>query len=296
MCRSRPNKEARHNCDGKPLRRKNSFTLVSKAGRDPKATVKRRMTPCQEFSNVISMVLPTLLCIWFTSSQPVTSSVSIACFSIYIHLPWSAMYHLQMGIMQEKICNVNNLLRVLDQSFLLNASFMFAFALSGSIWYGVVVFFVCYNYIFWLWVDFDNERRKLKPDPSRGGFPGRIQNIGTTIILYLGPMFCRGDYENGLRALMCFFIMGWLFITYPFKGWSHPLFHIALVPYTLVLLNSCNLVDVHGTLPLTSFYIYFVDGCADSGCLASSVVLQDRLLVLLLVTLCIRHKMIVYET
>lgn len=59
--------------------------------------------------------------------------------------------------------------------------------------------------------------------------PRRNQvRIAISILAYTIPILRRGDVWTFVKCWFVVLISGWLFVTYPLKGWSHSAFHLVI--------------------------------------------------------------------
>lgn len=185
------------------------------------------------------MLCPMLAGVTFLWIHPDSHlSVWLCALGSWIHMPFSMMYHIQMARWQERMHPVDNPWRVFDQTFIHVAAAMWTFGLSGYIWYGDIVSALCALYIYWLWIDYFDVSNGRPAYPGKGGAPGRRHSILMMVFVYLLPPFLRGDYINAACALGFFILSAAVFVTYPFGGYSHSIFHVLLMPYYWFILRS----------------------------------------------------------
>lgn len=211
---------------------------------------KRRMTPFQESLNAVTMIIPSSAGATYLYLHPQASICAWICFiSTAVHCPFSMIYHLQLAWYQTNVHPVDNLLRVLDQSFILITGACFAFALSGNFWYGAAVAVSVAVWLVWLFQDFFDVRAGRAADARRGGIPGRLILTVLVVVLYIGPIFVRGDLRSGFGAAGIFSVCSVLFSAYPLGRYSHAAFHLLLGPYQWVLIQSAGATPLKTSAP-----------------------------------------------
>mmetsp|Transcript_73593 Transcript_73593/g.204510 ORF Transcript_73593/g.204510 Transcript_73593/m.204510 type:complete len:321 (-) Transcript_73593:96-1058(-) len=211
-----------------------------------------RMEPNEEYANALSMLAPLLACACYVLLHPQASiNVWICVVGQFLHMPFSMMYHVQMARLQKQVHPVDNPWRVLDQTFILLVAAMWAVALAGVLWYGLVVACLSLLYIYWLWKDLSDVRNGRPADPSKGGAPGRRHSLLMMVLIYLVPPLLHGDWVDTLVAYCFFAASASIFVTYPFGGYSHAVFHLVLAPYQWFVLCAADSVhEVDTGMPL----------------------------------------------
>ena len=200
------------------------------------------MTKQQEIANAFTMVTPAIYLIKFVIEkyqiQESHPMVFVVMIGTLMHLPISFTYHLCVGYGRYRD-RLDNDMRRLDQSMQLVVGTMFAFALSGSIWYTMTVMVINLNGLFLLWSD------KTSNDGKRWF------SVMVCICLYIAPMLVRNDFENFYPAFASMVLGGTAFIPEKnkswFGGWGHTLFHISLWYFSKALAASaCQVEYFHG--------------------------------------------------
>ena len=64
--------------------------------------------------------------------------------------------------------------------------------------------------------------------------------LAVSLLLCVLPLLIRGENEAFLKVVTLLIISGWLFIRYPFGGWSHALFHIVVALIPPVMMQSAS--------------------------------------------------------
>ena len=64
--------------------------------------------------------------------------------------------------------------------------------------------------------------------------------LAVSLLLCVLPLLIRGENEVFLKVVTLLIISGWLFIRYPFGGWSHALFHIVVALIPPVMMQSAS--------------------------------------------------------
>ena len=157
------------------------------------------MSPTQEISTAISMVLPTTVFALDLWTKPPHPCVTILLIGTCIHFPFSFTYHFCSAVNMFHDRFDNNMRR-LDQSMQHVISTLFSFALSGSIKYAALNLIVNARGIILLW----------KKDTSNDG--KRWVAIMYCVMLYTLPMLYRGDVINFFTAAISMFLGGILFV------------------------------------------------------------------------------------
>jgi hypothetical protein len=191
------------------------------------------MTPIQEIFNAITMIFPTIVLLWnvWNLSNQLTIILLIGSS---MHLPVSFTYHLSVAFNRYSD-RIDNDMRRLDQSMQHIIGILYSFALSGSFLYTVLNIFYNIYGIIYLW----------NPKTSNDG--KRWIPVTISIFLYTLPMLWRGDINNYILVITSIFIGGLCFIPQLnyniFMGWGHTLFHIMLIYYAQILVNSTNKIN-----------------------------------------------------
>lgn len=212
--------------------------------KDPSVVLQgglKRMTPCQEYANAASMVCMLIPCVIFLACRPDAHvNVWIVSIAQFVHMPASMLYHIQMGRYHKEVHPIDNPWRVADQFFIMVGAAGWAFALSGALWYGACVSLLVLVYCYWLCVDYREVAAGRPTDPLRGGPPGRRYSIAILVVLQIGPIVAHRQWFWGGLAALAFAASATVFITYPFGGYSHTVFHFGLGPFQWCILEAAD--------------------------------------------------------
>jgi hypothetical protein len=208
------------------------FEAISSCKLTKKRAGGRGMTPIQEISNAVTMVLPTWVIAWNACLNS-SSMVVLLLVGSCIHLPFSLLYH-TCAALKCYPDRIDNDLRRLDQSMQHVVGTMFSFALSGSFKYAAL------NLIF----NAMCIRRLWDADTSNDG--KRWISVMQCILMYTLPIIWRGDVYNYVLAISSIGVGGLCFIPCMncrvFNGWGHTVFHLLLSVYAQALANSALLM------------------------------------------------------
>ena len=170
--------------------------------------------------------------------------VILAALGVILHFPFSFIYHWKYAIeLPPGFPRIGHWSRRLDHCFIHVISACFSLCSSGSwIYFCLCVLFNSNCAIL-------HFKKKISP---------RRNQIRLAVALTLGavPFLIRGEIHIFTQILSLLMISGWLFITYPFGGWSHALFHIvvAFIP-RIVIQSACELQS-------SQFYIEVATRCS----------------------------------
>jgi len=216
----------------------------------PKCEVKeeanfdhRAMTPMQERFNAITMLPGMIYSIhfcWLVASSNQQSggakswlpplSVIASAVATLVHSSCSMLYHWKYATtIIEPSKRIEHWSRRLD-----SASIHFASAFASYSTTGRVDYFIL-NVLFNLDSSLKHAEEEVQPRRN-------LNRIGISILLYILPVLVYGHYDLFAQYLIMFALCGWLFVRYPFGGWSHGMFHLVLtfLPY-LVLTGAMKL-------------------------------------------------------
>lgn len=141
--------------------------------------------------------------------------VVAAAVGILVHSPFSMLYHWKYATVIKSSHRVQHWSRRLDHAFIHFASSCAAYATSGR------VDFFLLNAMFNLDCAYRQFEEKVHPRRN-------LSRIITSVHLYLLPLLVYRQYELFLQFYLMFIAGGWLFVKYPFGGWSHGIFHLSL--------------------------------------------------------------------
>jgi hypothetical protein len=194
------------------------------------------MTPFQEYMNAISMIGPTICCLYFCYERQISDFsrehdklVMSFCVGTALHMPFSVVYHVRCALCQRKDRLENNL-RCLDQTFIAVASIFFAFALTGSLQYS----FICLLYnaatIYRLWTGRTMEVERKKE---------RRLTLALGVMMYLIPIALMRGSLAFIKCFLTFFASAFAFAKPDmFRGFGSLIFHIGMAPYCMFLLEA----------------------------------------------------------
>mmetsp|Transcript_127764 Transcript_127764/g.255172 ORF Transcript_127764/g.255172 Transcript_127764/m.255172 type:complete len:193 (+) Transcript_127764:200-778(+) len=175
------------------------------------------MSPLQEMFNVVTMVVPSLVSCIVWLLPPGTDFRNLHTGTILLamgmHLPFSFIYHVLLAMRALRDA-VDNLPRKLDQTIIHVVCILAAFALTNTIWYGVLCWATNSFFIF----------RLFRKDEARNA-TGRMLNVGCGVGLYCLTMFIRGDFINAICGWVYFCAGGSLFYL-KLGGWGYSLSHV----------------------------------------------------------------------
>lgn len=192
------------------------------------------MSPVQEWANAWSMVLPTLLCVYFILSPPHPNfwhrHTKLMAAGTFLHLPFSFTYHCLCAL-RAFPDPVNCTWRRLDQSFIHVVCIFYSYALSGSELYGLGNALLNSWYVIRLWIS-----------GSHDNAFERRSNIAMAVMMYTLPMLFRGDLINYIAAVPgCWGVSAALFAGNKwFGGWGHTVSHVGMLGYQFFLLRSAS--------------------------------------------------------
>lgn len=207
-------------------------TLVVKPAIPPQAT------PLQEWCNAISMIVPTLVAIWFLQQSERQSQRShllprIQALGTMLHFPFSFMWHASSALSRPQAY-----LKRLDISFIHVTGVFISLSVSGSLlWMYVNLGWTIYS-IFMCWTQTDGElegRQKA----------GRSQRIIITVFLYTLPILYQGMALVYIAAISTFTISGTFYQVFP-HGYGHALFHVLMGAFQYVMIHAASLVEAQG--------------------------------------------------
>jgi len=197
-------------------------------------SIAHAMTPIQEVSNAISMILPTAVLAYnsWTSQNPL---VIMLLMGSSMHLPVSFTYHMSVAF-SRYTDRLDNDMRRLDQSMQHVVGAMYAFALSGSIQYTLINIVFNIQGVMQLW-------RSSTSNDGKRWIPVMI-----CVLMYTFPMLWRGDLHNYRVAMASMIFGGVSFVPELnkkfFMGWGHTIFHAVLMVYAQALANSAQKVEM----------------------------------------------------
>jgi len=183
----------------------------------------------QEALNCVSMIFPSLACLWFILYHPstLTRHSWILILGTFLHLPFSMTYH--------GLCAVGNdseFWKRLDLSLIHVVSCIYAYALSNSPLYFAANVVVNIRHICTIWAK--TGRHKAE----------RSSNIMQAVALYLLPILFSGDVSNFSGAVLTFVLGGFLFQINFLGGYGHSLFHAIFIGFQYYLISATQKVGV----------------------------------------------------
>ena len=201
------------------------------------------MTPAQEAVNALSMFAPLAWCYacrvaeWAPhgpgDGAVYTWNFWLVLLGTCVHLPFSFGYHVRValggaGVMWPLSCSVDNPYRRLDSSAIHLCCALYAIALSGGAprYSAAAALFNAYA-VALQW--------QAKVVPRRNQ-----RNLAVGVLAYLFPLLLRGDWPNACFACACAGPGFYVFLTYPFGGYSHAVFHLTLAGLLQALLASAQ--------------------------------------------------------
>lgn len=210
---------------------------------------KRVMTPTQEMFNAITMIPGMIYSIYFcwmvaghqqgnsewadvaqekvengecfdSQAFPYVAAlpplaVSAGALGTLVHSSFSVLYHWKCATSLEPSKRIKHWSRRLDHASMHLACVGAAYATSGRTDYFLL------NLAFNL--DSGLKQVEEKVQPRRN-----LTRLAMSIILYVLPTLIYGHYNIFTQFAVMFAVGGWLFVKYPFGGWSHGLFHIVI--------------------------------------------------------------------
>ena len=190
------------------------------------------MTPVQEVSNALSMILPTAVLAFNAWTAP-NRMVIVLLIGSSMHLPVSFTYHLSAAFNRYSD-RLDNDMRRLDQSMQHVVGTIFSFALSGSVKYTALNLAVNIRGLYLLW------------DKGTSNDGKRWVPVLLCVLMYTAPMLWRGDFQNYSIAVASMAVGGVSFVPALnkrfFRGWGHTIFHVVLMIYAQALANSAKYV------------------------------------------------------
>ncbi len=158
-----------------------------------------------------------------------------------LHSPCSIYYHYMCAFkLRTAKERLNHWSRRLDQAMIHIMGVFIAFGTSGSIKFSLVT----------LMFSLDSAFRLFKP-----GFEPKSNQIRMMIafIISILPMIKHGLYEELLKFLAIYGTFGWIFIAYPFGGYSHGIFHLGMALSNPIQLSvSTRLIVSQGAIDIAS--------------------------------------------
>jgi len=156
-----------------------------------------------------------------TALPPLT--IIAAALGILLHSPISMMYHWKCATSLPPSERIKHWSRRLDNAFIHVASACASYATSGRVDYLLA------NVAFNAYCALGQFEPKVRPRRN-------LLRIALSILLYLLPVVVHGHYRLFLQFVTMFALCGWLFVGYPFGGWSHGMFHLVLstLPYLVM--------------------------------------------------------------
>ena len=193
-------------------------------------SVAYAMTPAQEVSNAVSMILPTAV-FAFNSWKSPNKLVMILLVGSSMHLPISFTYHLSAAFNRYPD-RLDNDMQRLDQSMQHVVGTIFSYALSGSWKFALLNLIINSFGIKQLW------NAKTSNDGKRWIL------VMVCVLMYTSPMLWRGDIQNYALAMGSMLIGGISFVPqlnkHIFLGWGHTIFHTVLVVCAQGLSDSAH--------------------------------------------------------
>lgn len=195
-----------------------------------------RMTSRQEYVNALSMVGPSLYCLYFCYQegiQDLSQEYNVLVLTMVLgtvaHMPFSCLYHLQCA-MDENVDRIDNTLRRLDQIFIAVASLCFSFALSGSVAYFLVCLPVNATAIYRMLTEREMSAKRRRE---------RRIALATGILLYSVPIAWNRGLVYFCMCVFTFFASAFAFANPEvFKGYGSAIFHAGMLPYQIFLLGA----------------------------------------------------------
>jgi hypothetical protein len=133
-----------------------------------------------------------------------------------LHSPCSIYYHLMCAFkLKTAPERINHWSRRLDQAMIHGMAVFINYGISGSLSYCLAT----------LVFSFDSAFRLFKP-----GFRPKSNQVRMLISLITTalPVIMNGSHEEFLQLLIIYAISSWIFLAYPFGGYSHGIFHLAM--------------------------------------------------------------------
>jgi len=156
---------------------------------------------------ISSSLLPNL-----HSLPPLTTMAVVTAF--ILHSPCSIQYHLLCAFkLPPGPKRMDHWSRRLDQTMIHWISFFLCYGLSGSIDYALISLTFTLDSMYRLFQSGHRPKRIL------------IRMVGAFLMPVL-PLVTNGYILEVMQLLAIYGVSGWLFSTYPFKGWSHGTFHL----------------------------------------------------------------------
>jgi len=224
-----------------------------------KRAKRRQMTKAQEVFNALTMLPYPLIGLYFTltgkwlfqgkgssssedyrfdDDQCIFSSLLPDLYAappiptlaivlgLVLHSPCSIYYHLLCAFKlppgPERLTHWS---RRLDQSMIHVMSFLNSYGSSGSVDYTILGLLFALDSIY-----------HLHHQPSHKPLVRMIVAFAFPILPLLTPMNNGYFTMEAMQLIFIYSVSGWLFVTYPFGGWSHGIFHLVCafsIPVTL---------------------------------------------------------------
>jgi hypothetical protein len=204
-------------------------TLVVKPNIPPQASA------IEEWSNAISMIVPSLVALWFIRQPEHNSELlpRIQCAGTLLHFPFSFLWHASSAISRPQA-----ILKRLDISFIHMSGVIISLSVSGSLlWTSVNLAWTFYS-TFMLWTQTDGEMEGNQK-------AARSQRIIITVVLYTLPVLYNGLTLVYMASLSSFIISGTFYQVYP-HGFGHTLFHVLMGIFQYFMINAASLIEAQG--------------------------------------------------
>ena len=195
-------------------------------------TIPPPATPLHEWCNAISMIVPTLVALWYISQPSHSSEIlpRIQCLGTMIHFPFSFVWHASCALGQPL-----EWLKRLDISFIHITGVFISFSVSGSVnWAAVNLLWTSYS-ILMCWTS-------RKGELEGGQKASRSQRIIVTVFLYSLPILFNGFPLVYLAAIFSFTISGTFYQVYP-HGFGHSLFHVLMGIFQWVMIYASHITE-----------------------------------------------------
>ncbi|CAE7395540.1 unnamed protein product [Symbiodinium natans] len=194
---------------------------------------------CQvEIMNAATMLPPVFSCVaacWSVGHKAWwRSPAAIAMLAgWFLMIPASTASHLYCAFNGEYLPKLERL----DQACISIASVLAAWALSRSNLFTTLVASICLCFVLLMFAG---------PEDLHQHVAWRTQTLSGIVLLYLSPMvWNRQSFDFSIPPICMCFVFGFLMAVWaPLGPRSHPLFHVALIPYSYYTCRSAVLFEM----------------------------------------------------
>lgn len=194
----------------------------------------KKMTKNQELANAISQFTPSLYILYFAYKRNFLINIPtrLVIFSIWIHLPFSVIYHYRCAY-NENMNPLTDVSRRLDSSFIHASSFGIACGTAYETLIGRLNIYLILSGIFNAYAIRLHWKQEINQE--------RNQNLTfVSIILYVLPIILHNDIVNFTGAIVSVFPSIFCFKTYILGGYSHSIFHLGLGFFSHFLIRAVS--------------------------------------------------------